>query len=284
MHRFLPMLLFLLILGFLSGPLSVQALETAKIEERVSRLEKLEEPREEAVQVELNLYREAVASLKSAKEFAEKAAVYKQAVVDTPAEIKRLSAEIEGLARQSTEETISSLGQLSDAVLEARVREESAAIVSLDGRLAALAQSISTLQARPESSRQMFSLANTRLEEVDETLRKTPSADKTPKSSEAVLVNAQAVRMALLAEIEMLNNERLSHDLRLQQLQAKRQLLEKRLIMAKRNEQEGRDEINRRQASEAKAAEAEAAQARREAVGKHILITGDEFGVESPAQ
>ncbi len=267
------MLLFLLILGFLSDPAPVQALEAAKIEERISLLEKLEEPREEAVQMELNLYREAVASLKSAKEFAEKAAAYKQTVVDTPPEIKRLSAEIEGLASQSTEEAVASLGQLSDTLLEARVREESAAIVSLGGRLALLAQSISALQARPESNRQMLSQANVRLEEVDESLRKTLPADKPQEASEAVLVTAQAVRMALLAEIEMLNNERLSHDLRLQLLQAKRQLLEKRLVMTKRYEQEGRDEINRRHASEAKAAEAEAAQARQEAVGKHILIT-----------
>ncbi|RDH81866.1 MAG: hypothetical protein DIZ78_15550 [endosymbiont of Escarpia spicata] len=273
MHRFLPMLLFLLILGFLSSPVSVQALEAAKLEERIFLLEKLEGPRDEAVQIELNLYREAVASLKSAKAYAEKTALFKQAEVDTPAELKRLHAEIKGLVSQPTEETASLLGGLPDTVLEARVREESAAIVSLGGRLAELVQSISTLQARPESNRQMLSLANTRLEEVDETLRKTPPADKTQEATEAMLVTARAVRKALLAEIEMLNNERLSHDLRLQLLQAKRQLLEKRLVMAKRNEQEGRDEINRRQASEAKTAEAEAAQARQEAVGKHILIT-----------
>ncbi len=273
MHRFLSMLLFLLILGSLLDPVPVQALEAAKMEERISLLEKLEEPRDEAVQMELNLYRETVASLKSAKAYAEKTALFKQAAVDAPAELKRLHAEIKGLVSQSTEETASLLGGLPDTVLEARVREESAAIVSLGGRLAELVQSIGTLLARPESNRQMLSLANTLLEEVDETLRKTPPADKSQEATEAMLVNAQAVRMALLAEIEMLNNERLSHDLRLQLLQAKRQLLEKRLVMTKRYEQEGRDEINRRHASEAKAAEAEAAQARQEAVGKHILIT-----------
>jgi Small-conductance mechanosensitive channel len=156
--------------------------------------------------------------------------------------------------------------------LEQQLATEEANLSSLKNQLSDLDQQLQELQNRPVKARDELTAAQQNLRGVEQDLKRTPSAQTSPLLVEAQRIALRAQRQARYSEINMLEQELLSYDVRIELLNVQRDLAGRELPRAEARLKALRDAITERQKAEAEQAQAEVERAEREALGKHPAI------------
>jgi len=261
------------------SPAGAEALDIQQIESRIQRLEGTNGEESGDNQGLLKLYREALGQLTQAQEYRRRAAEYKKALKEAPKQIDRYQKALRQLARTTAEQgpgpqqVPSTLSGLNEQQLNARIDKESARINDITTQLSDITHQLNTLNARPDAIRNTSAQVKSQLEELSNELPKGPSNEAGGALATAHTVERRATRQALAAEIEMLDAEQLSQDVRQEALQLHQELLKKRLAQAEQALEALRGEINRRGSQAAEEAQVQASKAVAAAEGKHPLIS-----------
>lgn len=265
--------LILFTLSLFVTPIWAQSLDMKKqLEERIQRIETANGEGEPDNQGLLQLYRNASDLLSQASEYEKKAADFKQALEDAPKEISQHQKDLKKLTREIDDRPPVDFTSVDEMALNDLIDKESGNITKITTQLNDITSQINTLNTRPDIIRDAITFTKSRLEEVDIELRKRPPAESISALSEAQMAADQAKRQLLVAEINMLDAERLSHAVRLEALQLHQGLLEKQLALSEQNLEAVRDEINRRGTQAAEEAEVQVSRAVQAAEGQHALI------------
>lgn len=249
---------------------------TARVEKVQARIKAIEQNQELEASLKsklLDLYRQAHEHLETALSHEANAGIYKQAIASAPAEIGKIRKALERPeAMPATPAEISIAKEKPLAELEQRLANEQAELMALQNKLAGLEKQVQDQQLRPAQIRDELAAARQGLEEINPELKTPPAAEEPPPLSEARKIARQARQQAQVKEIEMLEQELLSHGIRVQLLSAQRDQAAWEVSQAEARVKILLDLITERRESEAQQAQAQAAQAEREAAGKHPAI------------
>ncbi|NIR31797.1 MAG: mechanosensitive ion channel [Gammaproteobacteria bacterium] len=241
-------------------------------DEITARLKEIEEAvgREPAAKAEvLELYRLAQSQLQAAANFAAKAASYEEAIVSAPAQIASLEAELQSVGEGPPVGSRRGRSDASLTQLEQQLAAQKAELATLRGKLDELESQLRTQQTRPAEARAQLAEAKQKRQELEPKLDGQLPADATPMLSEARRAAVQARLRARLAEINMLEAELLSHDVRVRMLTAQRHLVARQTAAVEARVKTLEDRVAARRRAEAERAKVEAERAKLEAIGKH---------------
>jgi potassium efflux system protein len=165
-----------------------------------------------------DVYQTALDQLQQAGRYADDAAGFAQALTEAPAETTRLRQRLQAAA-VPIEIQVTADTTLQE--LENKLTTEQAQLANLQQRLDQLNQQLVANQARPDKLRSELSEAQAALLEVERELAALPAA-----GAEAPLVGAQQLalntrRLLLRNQVDMLEQELQSYDVRLELLKAR---------------------------------------------------------------
>jgi potassium efflux system protein len=163
------------------------------------------------------VYKTAVTQLQKAEGYAAAAADFRQALTDAPAETARLR---QLLSEESAPIAIQVTADTSLQVLESKLATEQAQLANLQKRLEDFNRQLVAQQARPDAIRSELSGAQTALPEVERELASLPPVSDGAPLSQAQQVALTTRRLLLRNQIEMLEQELQSYDIRLELLKA----------------------------------------------------------------
>lgn len=188
-----------------------------------------------------------------------------------PAELDKLSVELELLRSSATEEADPpEQAEKSRATVEHDLSEAQAHITALQTRIADMSLKSDELDAEPAKTR--IELAEAK-DDLTALMRKL---DNDASNTDPFAVARHSVVLAGLkagqAEIEMLNNKLLSHDARQSLLSEQQELAVTTLEQAQARATKLEQTLSRLRVSEARQAAAQAAQTARDSRGKHPVV------------
>ena len=227
----------------------------------------LEEPLKNQL---LELYRQTKGHLEVAQSHAASALSYQQAMQSAPAEIKRLHQALEQEPGSAIPPTVADtpLPELEQQLLKAE-----ADMAGVQSKQADLARLIQESQDRPAQARDELAAARQDLEAIERDLLKARAAPQgSPLLAEAERLMLQARKQARMNEIHKLEQELLSHDLRLKRLIAQRDQSTQEVALAESRIRQIEELIAKRRQTEAEQAQIEAKRAQLEAASKHPAI------------
>jgi len=229
---------------------------------------------DEATRVKIiDQLRDAGAQLENRRSAEASAAAFADALQTAPAKIEELRRQLD--RETSTTPTAADLGvDYSTPLpeLEQLLARESATLSGAESRLAELDAQIGTQEQRPAAARKRMSELRSARDGLTNVVNAVPPAGESALLTEARKLAASLSRDANTAELARLEQELLSHDVRLSELKAQRDLAA-RIV----SEQRARvnlllSEVNdRRQAAASKALQ-DAAIAEMAAAGKHPVL------------
>lgn len=216
-------------------------------------------------------YRNAIGGLESEAAHREAIKDYLDAIERGPEELERLRAEIASRSGEADAEVPLASG-MSLAEIERQLRKDKANLAVEESRLAEVRAEIEREQDRPAAIRRQLSEIQDEFEQIP--LGKVPRAGA-DQSSDLVLARrwaAQARMQRLRAETLKLEQELASLPVRLDLLQARRDLAELELGETGRRVQALESAANRKRRQEAGQAKSDARAAEREAASRHPLV------------
>lgn len=228
--------------------------------------ESLEEPLKKRL---LEIYRQAQAHLEAAERHAASALSYKKAVQSAPSEIEKLHRALEqeeGTAASPATDT--PLAEIERRLLMARA--ELAGLQSVRGELEAETQES---QGRTsEEIQDEIAAAKEDLASLEKDFQARPGPQESPLVNEARRMALQAHQQARSSEIHTLEQELLSHDIRIELLRARRDQVTEQVARVQTEVHQFEQLIASRRRIEAEQAQIAAEQAQLEAAGKHPAI------------
>ncbi len=220
----------------------------------------------------LELYRKAVAHIEQRRSFESSAGEFVRAREAAPRASRDLRRQIEQLEAAPPVTVPSGVASRSLAQLEQRLLAEKAEQTAASRRLADLQARLETEARRPDQARTRLAELKTRQDKIAVALQAPQAEGASPRIGEARRWALQLEAKAVAAEIEMLNQELLSHPLRVDLLGARRDLAALELNRITRLvEQLGALVVERRQAEAASVSEA-TEETERRTLGKHPLV------------
>ncbi len=220
----------------------------------------------------LELYRKAVAQIEQRRSFEATTRDFvraRETAAQTSASLRR---EIEQLETAPPVSVPASVARQDLAQVEQRLLSAKAEQTAARGSLSDLQARLEAQARRPEQARKRLGELKARQDAVASALAAPQPDSGSPRISEARRWALQIEAQALAAEIEMLNQELLSHPVRIELLGVQRDLAALELNrLTNRVEQLGALVVERRQAEAASVSEA-TEETRRQAVGKHPLV------------
>lgn len=221
----------------------------------------------------LDLYRLTKERLQAIKTYRDNANTYKRAIELIPAQIGKINR---NLASPSIDKAMVALKQITDnsplLELEQHLTQEQAKLAALENTLAGLDKQLQEQQPRLRQARDQLTEAKQRQEQMEIELRVPAREEETSLISEARQLASQARLEACLNEIEMIEQELLSHNSRLQLLRAERDLASRQISQAQAQVKFYQKLINQRRQAEVGQVQEVTARAEQEAVGKHPAI------------
>jgi len=199
---------------------AVTGLTTAALQSQIEQLQDSSAYDEGTRSAALENYRRALANLATAQGYSEAAERFRQSITEGPAEAERLRASVVegrdadplvGLA-VSRDSTI--------AVIDELLQQERAGDASARATDTELRQKLANEENRPQAARERLSLADEELRAINGTISQPDSADDPEIVKEARRAAWQSTAATLRAEIQMLDQEILSHPVRIVLLQA----------------------------------------------------------------
>lgn len=246
------------------------------VEQIQSKIREIEEAQglEEAEKKKLlDLYRLAKERLQAANSYRNSAKTYRQAIETGPTQIEEIN---EHLASPATDKAMVVLKQIADEAplseLEQHLAKEQARLAALESTLAGLDKQLQEQQHRPRQARDQLTEAKQRQERVENDLKALPPPKESPLIAEARQLALKAQLEACLNEIHMLEQELLSHSIRLQLLKTQRDLTAQQVSQAQARVNDLQELVDQRRQVEVGEAQEAAARAEQEAVGKHPAI------------
>jgi potassium efflux system protein len=221
----------------------------------------------------LALYDEAKALLEGARAHAEATAAYQASIEAAPRETERIRQRLGELgAAVPTAEGLGLSAATSPEEIEQRLTAEEGEEVARASALRSLEEQIATQSQRPARARSELAEARRDLAVQTEALLSLSPVGESPAASRATRTLIQARVQARAAELARLDQELVSHGVRLALLTARRDVAARELALARE-----RVRTLQRLASEARRQEAQeaverAAEAVREASAKHAIV------------
>jgi potassium efflux system protein len=198
------------------------------IESRIEEV-KTTEPDEETRQQLNENYRKALGYIEAARINSVNAELFAQARESAPGEASALREELEDKQTSQAEVTLDLATDASTREIEQRLRTEKANQAAVTAKLGALEQQLAAEVNRPQVVREGLLTASESADNLASEAKLAPSADENPLLSESRrwVISTQAA--AANAEIRMLDQELLSQSMRLDLLQAQRDVAERNL-------------------------------------------------------
>ena len=244
-----------------------------KIQAKIKELESTQDIDDEVNAKALELYRQALTRFEAAATYVSKAAAFKAAIESAPKEIERITLKLsqpsvppgEGINRDVPP-------NLTATDVEQLLAKEQANLLGLKSQLEQWDQQITEQQVRPDQARRQLADAKQKLEEIRSEPTIDIPPDENPLLTEARTVSLTARKQSRTDEIEFLEQELLSHPIRLDLLKARRDLLARQVATAEDQIKVLQDRYHRLRREEAARVQAETERAQREASGKHSAI------------
>ena len=220
----------------------------------------------------LDLYRRALGSIEQGRVYEAATAEFVNARETAPGEAKRVREELKQLETEPPPALSDSLKRRPLTVLEQRLLAEKTELTSLDARRTELDALLEIQTRRAEPARERLASARRDRESITERLGLPVPEDEPPRLTEARRWQLGIEARTLAAEIEMLNQELLSQPMRIELLQARRDLLTLQATRSRQYVEALELLVIERRQTEARTARAEAEESERLAFGKHPLL------------
>ncbi len=220
----------------------------------------------------IELYRRTRANLESARTNQARAKEFTDLLETAPVEIKSMQQELGESPEAPTEGAASAVADLSAEAVARRLSEVQTEVLLQETRISEIDDLLDGAQARPAQARTRITELKQTIEQVDSDMAAPQTAGQSAESAQANAWALNSKRLAALAEIQAIERELASLDVRRELYRSRRDLAERTLnrLRAERAELEERQTALRRE--EAERAQQEADKAQQEAVGKHPLI------------
>ncbi len=256
-------------------PPATESLTLDQIQAKVKEVES-DDALPEAVKTKvLELYRAALTRLQSVETYNAKKAAFIAAIESGPQDLETIRQQLAAAAEPSPD------GGLDGASLPGTAKENEqklvqtqAELVAHKNRLAELDQQIAVQQDRPQLARREKADAEQKLLEINTELKTPAPSDESPVLTAARSAALNARKMSRVAESAMLDQELVSHPVRLDLLKAQRDLAARQIADTESRIKTLQDMVNKLRREEAARAQAEAEKAKAAAKGKHPLVAG----------
>jgi potassium efflux system protein len=255
--------------GALKEPVTADALK-AKIKEASDSAEL-----EEAVRNKL------VERLRRALNFIESAAAniattddYRASRDTAPSEALQLRKRLESVQKADADVEIKVTQDSPIEAINQELISEKANLAAVSAKLTQLETELTSQSDRPSRARNRISEIKLRLEQLALAEKETPPEPELPRLAEARSLSLEAEKYALDTEIQMLDQELLSHQARTELLQAQRDYNASSLARIQQRVSLLESLLSSRRVAEAVQAKTEAQEAERELEGKHPLLQG----------
>ncbi len=220
----------------------------------------------------LRLYHRTEGRLETAGAHEQTAAGYQQAIETAPEEIGAARRSLENPPLLPTTLADLKLSRSSLPEIAQRLLLEQVDLTQWKSEAGSLDKRLGEQQGRPALIRVQLAQAAQELEEAERDLRETPEPDTPPLLIEARKLSRQSRQRERIEEIAMLEQELLSHDLRLELLTVQRDLKAMALAGAEARAQVLEEALSRQRQLEAERAHAEAAKVQQAVAKKHPLV------------
>ena len=188
-----------------------------------SRIDQLQESSayDETIRIAaLELYQRALADLTTATVHDDAAEAFRQSINEAPAEAERVRAAIAAMGDTDPLDGLAVSGDSAASDIEELLQRERGSEASARARVTELRQRLSSEETRPQAARDRISAATEELRAVAERMAQPESQDEPDILVEARRTARQASDTVLRAEMRKLDQEILSHPVRIVLLQA----------------------------------------------------------------
>jgi small-conductance mechanosensitive channel len=168
-------------------------------------------------------YRRAIEALKQAAEHQTKSEEYRQAIESAPDQADDQRAQLKALPKVENAADVTESGSTED--LQKAISSQQASLNALNDDLAAMTKELNRMRVRPAEISGRLPEAQGELSDVRTQLTSPKHPEDASLSNVADRIFLQAVEARLLAELELLKAEQLSHSAREDLLGAKHELL-----------------------------------------------------------
>lgn len=252
-----------------STPASPAASATPTLEEAQAKLAALatlrDLPENERTQAQ-GLYQQAISQLQAARNYADTAASHQQLQQSAPLETTRLQQTLTG------ESPAPPSPSLSTEELTQQLAQTQVGLSDAQKRLGDLDQQLVTQQARPKNIPAELIALKEQAADLESKLQAAAPAVTTPLLADARLLALTTQRQALNQQIAMLEQERLSYDVRYALLNAQRAVAAREVAQAQTQAQHLQSLLSARRRDEATAVMQQTDQTKQEAAAKPAVV------------
>jgi potassium efflux system protein len=220
----------------------------------------------------VELYRRALANLQKAQADAIEAQAFAAAQETAPAQAKKLRDQ---LARRPDIDPASSMPARPDAPLQAleqQLQQQKGELAALETKLSSLSKQLEFHAGRPSAVRERLIAARAQQQDLLADAKAPAPPGEAAAVTEARQWALKTQARALSAEVDKLDKELLSHQARLDLLDAQRDAAEQDVERATARVRALEDLLGKRRLVEAEQAQQETAVAQQELEGKHPLV------------
>ena len=253
--------------GALKQPVTAEALK-AKIKEAGDSAELEESVRNKLVE----RLRRALNFIESAAANIAKTDDYRAARDTAPSETQQLRKRLESVQKTTADVEIKVREDSPIEAINQELISEKANLAAVSAKLTQLETELASQTDRPSRARNRISEIKLRLEQIALAEKETPAEPELPRLAEARSLSLEAEKYALDTEIQMLDQELLSHQARNELLQAQRDYNASSLGRIQQRVSMLESLLSSRRVAEAVQAKTEAQEAEREFEGKHPLL------------
>jgi potassium efflux system protein len=206
----------------------------------------------------LDSYRQAQAHLEDAQRNAAAATAYRKALESAPALAGRIRDEVKQMAAGATAPALADVPESASAKeLEQPLAKEQAQLSAFEKKLEGLESQLKNEQSRPNKARQELTGARVNLDKVQDEIKSEAPKDEAPALDEAHRLFLEARKRALTSRVDMLEQELLSYDARIDLLSAQREETVRQVAGAEAHSKALQDLVNKRRREEAEQARLE---------------------------
>ncbi len=262
------------ILFALPAPTPAEPADAVTLELLRSQLEGLESSSDiddttKATAVEM--YRKAISNLEIARSQEQAAARFKAEIESAPTETRRLREEL-ARKKEDSEKTTPAFDGMGLDELVQRLQQEQANLASVEAKLAEFETQIKKETDRPDAIRALLAEANSKKTQIEADLATGASGAEPARITQARQAVLKTELQSLRTQTSMLDQELLSQGVRIDLLEAQRDLTEFSVRSLQSTVAALEDSANTARQRQADLAKDEAQAAKREAAGKHPLV------------
>lgn len=220
----------------------------------------------------LEEYRSALSRLERAKKSRNESAQYESAIQTAPEEIKKQQEQLARLDSRPPRDPAAEFPTATAKELSAQISKEKSDLASKEGQLDNLEDLVKKLKSRPGKAREELDEAERKLAETKKELEMQPPPEQPPLLTEAWRTKLEGQRTAGAANIQKLEQEILSIDIRSELAALQRDLMAREVEYVASFLKRLETFTAERKQQEAEKAREEAERALRDAAGKHPVV------------